>query len=141
MNEHRLLLYAFLASVALICILALYTVAFGAIPEFPFKNTQQFGPGIPGWTPTGPPDVGHCKGIRVFMFQYKAETGNAGWQIWVRMEGTDWTAAYFVDVTEDGAKPVAVYFGTSNDANGHITLTSSAPFDPTKHTAPCQDWK
>ncbi len=144
MQTQRTLFWCFVASVVVLVVLALATVAMGDAPEYPFKNVQQLGPGIPGWETQGTPRPDPsltCLGHPIFIFQHKGE-GTVGWQTWVRAKGPDLTAAYFRDVTvEDQASPVHVIFGTVNLDNGRITIIRSEPYDPAAHKAPCQDWK
>ena len=129
----------------LIALIAIIGAAFGApfIPPFPFQNVQQLGPGIPGWVVSGPPQMGICDGgnFELILFQYT--TGDdfdktmTGFQVYVSTSTPGITAAYFAGTRY----PMTVYFGTVNEANGHITITESALYDPKVHLSPCDRWK
>ena len=133
--------YQFVSFLALaIAVLCLAVLAFGAtiIPPFPFQNTQQLGVGIPEWEAQGSPDIGMCEGKRLLLFQFKRVGGTDGWQVWVSVEGEDLTAGYWMELI---GPPQVVYFGTSNPANGHITISRSELFNSETHKTPCQGWK
>ena len=138
-KEHnRQLAFCFMASIVLMGILVLVTLAFGqpgADHPFPFKTLEDITTGTPAWVSDGPPDFRMCRGTSVTVAKFQFKSGAES--VWVvYTDGVLFSSAYFPPGSD---RPIAVVVGHIVDGKG-IAVESNVPYDPEKHH-PCDPWQ
>ena len=138
-KEHnRQLAFCFMASIVLMGILVLVTLAFGqpgADHPFPFKTLEDITTGTPAWVSGGLPDIRMCRGTSVTVAKYQFKSGAES--VWVvYTDGTLFAAGYFPPGVQ--SPPVTVVTGSNKDGTQVIVETNVA-FNGTQR--PCDPWQ
>jgi len=133
MNQSTCLGWCFLASLVIIAILAVVSLAWGQDHPFPFKTWEELVKGTPAWALAGEVESRYCPGVDVLIAKANYISGaGSNWRVFT--DGKTIAAAYYPPGVPDGSRPISIV--TARIENGQVIVERNEPYDPDKHT-PC----